>query len=51
MSDTEAENAIVPHQYTLQDVLEKENMTSERNLTHALSNSKEFPEWITSVKV
>ena len=51
MSDFEAENAVVPHRYRREDVREKEKMTLERILIHALSKSKEFQEWITSVKV
>ena len=44
MSDSEAENAVVPRRYRRDDVREKEKMTLERILIHALFNSKEFQE-------
>ena len=51
MSDSEAQNAVVPHRYRRAEVGEKEKMTLKKILIHALSKSKEFQEWITSVKV
>ena len=44
MSDSEAENAVVPHRYRREDVRDKVKMTLVRILIHALSNSREFQE-------
>ena len=51
MCDSGVENAVVPHWYRLAHMGEKAEKWQREFLTHELSNSKEFQERITSVKV